>query len=100
VRAATDDYLSSADTFSAWRAECVIADRTAWTSNSALWASWEDWAEDNGAFVGKAQTFWDRLATAGFGKGKQGGVRGYQGMQVKPHLILANGAGVRVAVAA
>jgi putative DNA primase/helicase len=100
VRAATEEYLSSADTFSAWRSECTVADRVAWASNAALWASWEDWAEDNGAFVGKAQTFWDRLAATGFVKAKQSGVRGYQGLRVKPGLIVANGAGVRVEVAA
>jgi putative DNA primase/helicase len=57
VRAATDEYLSSEDTFENWRAENIEPAPHHWESSDELWRSWKNWAEHAGENAGTRKRF-------------------------------------------
>jgi putative DNA primase/helicase len=84
VREATASYLAGEDTFELWRDACTTTDPNAWESSADLWASWRQWAEHAGEFVGKQKSFSQLLDERGFRPERQPGTgaRGYFGARL------------------
>jgi putative DNA primase/helicase len=85
VRGATADYLAAEDAFERWFDDCCTVDRNAWESSAALWASWKDWAERAGEFVGKQRKFSDKLEEHDLTAARDGtraNNRGYRGVRL------------------
>jgi putative DNA primase/helicase len=84
VRAATEKYLASEDTFERWRDDCTTPDPNAWESSAELWGSWKRWAENSGEFVGTHKRFSQSLEERGFVAQRQGGTgrAGYYGARL------------------
>jgi putative DNA primase/helicase len=66
VTRATSEYLASQDVVKNWLAECCTADKQYETASSQLFASWKQWCEENGEYVGSNKTFSQRLSDQGF----------------------------------
>lgn len=84
VAAATDEYLTDADTLGLWIDECCRADDpAAWTQSSALYASYAAWKRDRNE-PPLTQTAWSPLVQQrGFRHHKKGGgLRGFVGIQL------------------
>jgi putative DNA primase/helicase len=84
VRAATEKYLASEDSFELWRADCTVSDPKAWESSEMLWSSWRVWAEKTGEVVGTQRAFSDLLIDHGFVPQRYGKkqTRGYRGAKL------------------
>jgi putative DNA primase/helicase len=85
VTAATDAYLNAQDATGAWIEECCEINPNAWERTADLFASWRDYAERNGEFVGDQRQFRDRLEGKGILHRKEPGTgrAGYQGMKLR-----------------
>jgi putative DNA primase/helicase len=81
---ATNEYLASEDSVSAWiedRCECKPSFQD---TAAKLFASWKDWAELSGEFVGSQKQLAEKLQSRGFERTKIGHkkTRGYTGIMV------------------
>jgi putative DNA primase/helicase len=81
VKNATAAYLESEDAIAAWLDEKCELDASNWQSSKVLFASWENWAELAGEFVGSRKQFAEKLETRGIeprrlGKGRERGFLG------------------------
>ena len=80
---ATDDYMQAEDTLGQWIAECCIENGEA--AAGSLFASWRDWGEASGEFVGSQKRFGQALAARGYQSRKGGkGARMTDGLRLKP----------------
>ena len=52
VRAATEEYFEAADAFRRWADDCLVFDPNASITKADAFASWKEWAEWNGEYVG------------------------------------------------
>jgi putative DNA primase/helicase len=84
VTEATNTYLASQDAFSEWIAERCERDREAWTSRTAAFESWSDWAAKVGEYAGSRQRFNDALEARGFEPRKRNTGHGFLGFRLKP----------------
>jgi phage/plasmid-associated DNA primase len=86
VSEATDAYLRAQDSFTAWIDEECDKAPNAWTRSTELFASWRQWAEQNGVPYGDTKQFRDRFEAQGFEHKPDGKTRraGYQGIKLKP----------------
>jgi putative DNA primase/helicase len=66
VRQATDAYLASEDAIAQWIDEACACDRIYTERSAAFFASWKDWAEGAGGFVGSQKRFAQALEDRGF----------------------------------
>jgi putative DNA primase/helicase len=82
VTAATAAYLESEDALSAWIEETCQRDPNAWEKRSALFASWVEWAEKSGEYVGSQKQFIGRLEAKGFGPKRMNYGRGFHGLRL------------------
>jgi putative DNA primase/helicase len=62
VTDATTEYLNSEDAIAAWIEERCELDVNAWSSASALFASWASWADKAGEALGSQRKFIQKLA--------------------------------------
>lgn len=81
VAAATNDYLESEDTLKNWLEECCRIDGNEWTPTGALFASWQQWAEASGEYVGSIRRFSPKLVAHGF-KPVRRDSRGFLGLTI------------------
>ncbi len=58
---ATKEYLESEDAMGAWIRECCEIDPNAYTTSSRLFASWSEWANKAGEYVGSMKKFSQKL---------------------------------------
>jgi len=80
LRIATDFYLQSEDALGAWMDECCDQYKALWGSSATLFASWREWAERGGEFVGSKKGFGQVLETRGLTPHRgSGGSAGYLG---------------------
>jgi phage/plasmid-associated DNA primase len=82
---ATAAYLEAEDAIAAWldeRCERAISD---WTSLSALYASWSDWAAKAGEIAGSQKGLGEKLKTRGFTDHKRNVGKGFYGLRVRLH---------------
>lgn len=90
VRAATEEYLSMQDVFGAWLEDACELAPGAFAPASALFTSWQHYAEGHGERPGSARSFGGKLRKKGFqqGRDRQAGerVRGWIGLRLKPDL--------------
>jgi putative DNA primase/helicase len=100
VRVATDDYLEQEDSVGAWLAECCDIQPNAWCPSSALWDSWERWANARGEFVGSQKRLAERLIGRGFigAKDSSGTRRGFRGLTVGIDLTPSGHVGRELAI--
>ena len=86
VTDATAAYLEAQDAFAAWIDDQCERNPNAWEGTKMLWASWKDWAEKSGEYVGDQRRFKERLEVRGiFGRrDPHGGRAGYQGLRLNP----------------
>jgi putative DNA primase/helicase len=82
VLAATAAYLDAEDAISAWIDECCGRDPSAWSAATELFASWKQWAEQAGEFVGSAKRFGQNLEARGFSPQRKRDGRGYVGLEL------------------
>lgn len=86
VKAATDEYLASEDSFALWLDEATEpANEAAFVLTKDLFANWKAWAEQSGEFVGSMKRFSENIKDRGYGKKKQGGTnrKGFAGILLR-----------------
>lgn len=66
VTAATAEYLEAEDAIAAWLEDCATRDSKAFEKNSALFASFSEWADKSGEHVGSRKRFSQSLEARGF----------------------------------
>jgi putative DNA primase/helicase len=66
VTEATAEYLQDEDAVAAWIEDCAARDPNAFEKNSALFASFSEWAEKSGEHIGSRKRFSQSLETRGF----------------------------------
>ena len=82
---ATEEYLTSENTFQSWLDECCIQSANNFEKVSLLFARWQHWAEGSGEYVGTKRRFSARLEAHGFERKKgTAGVREYVGLKLDP----------------
>lgn len=83
VISATSEYFDEQDTFAQWLGErCEVgASKFDWTKD--LFHSWSDFAREIGEDPGSQVRFSGRLKKAGMRRDKRGGVRCYNGLQLR-----------------
>ena len=88
VADATKEYLEEEDTISLWIEDCCtvgekkVNGNPDWTSTTDLFASWKEWAEAHGEFVGTSKRFHQKLETLGFTPARSSsGNRGFNGVR-------------------
>jgi putative DNA primase/helicase len=83
VTDATAAYLESEDAIAAWIEEAGEPDPNAWESSNALFASWSDWADKAGEYVGSRKRFLGLLEARGFEFHRKEHGRGFRGLRLK-----------------
>ncbi|MGE3230269.1 MAG: phage/plasmid primase, P4 family [Hyphomicrobium sp.] len=83
VTAATAAYLEAEDAIAIWIDECCERDPNAWTTSTALFASWRSWADKAGEFVGASKRFVQALETRGFHQHRRKTGRGFLGLRLR-----------------
>jgi putative DNA primase/helicase len=83
---ATTEYLDGEDAMGLWIAECCKVAPGRYDTTAALFASWKQWAEQAGEFVGSQKRFSQALQSRGFSPQRQAmtGKAGFNGIAVKP----------------
>jgi putative DNA primase/helicase len=87
VTAATAEYLNSEDAIAAWIDERCERDVNAWSSSSALFASWASWATKAGEALGSQRKFSQKLAERPKDKFHKRDTmigKGFDGIRIKP----------------
>lgn len=69
---ATQSYFEDQDTFSQWIEDCCEVGADFWETPTALFKSWERYADAGNYPAGNTKTFKDRLESAGFSHRKTG----------------------------
>lgn len=82
VRKATHAYLEAEDALTAWIDECCTRDPSAWTTSTALFASWKPWAERAGEHPGSLKRFVANLEARGFEWQRRRSGRGFEGLNI------------------
>jgi putative DNA primase/helicase len=85
VTEATAEYLQSEDAIAAWIEECCTLDPNAKSANTALFASWSQWAAKSGEFVGSLKRFSGVLEDKGYAKYRDKVARGFIGIRINPY---------------
>jgi putative DNA primase/helicase len=88
---ATTAYLENEDALAAWLDDKCELDASNWESSKVLFASWKNWAELAGEFVGSRKQFAEKLETRGIeprrlGKGRERGFLGIKLIETEPSL--------------
>jgi len=78
VVTATDDYMEAEDALGQWIAECCDRQDFLWGGSSDLFASWRQWADQAGEYVGSQKRFSQAVEARGF-KPQRGGGTGRSG---------------------
>ena len=81
VRDATAAYLDAQDGLGAWLEECCEIDPRGFETRTALFSSWNEWAEASGEHVGTRARFLDALEARGFEPARTAG-RGFRGLRI------------------
>ena len=84
VRAATDEYLTTEDSFATWIEEAVDRSDGAHETTADLYQSWKAWADRAGEFVGSQKRFSQTLRDRGFEPKRQAGTgrAGFDGVRL------------------
>jgi putative DNA primase/helicase len=83
VLEATEAYLSAEDSLAAWVDERCDRAPQAWSSLSALFASWSDWAVKAGEVAGSQKRFSQKLEARGFQLHKRNIGQGFYGLRIR-----------------
>jgi putative DNA primase/helicase len=83
VLEATEAYLSAEDSLAAWIDERCDRDPQAWSSLSALFASWSDWAVKAGEVASSQKRFSQTLEARGFQLHKRNVGQGFYGLRIR-----------------
>jgi putative DNA primase/helicase len=86
VLAATAKYLADEDAFARWIEDECTTGNGRWGSSAQLWGRWKEWSEANNEWTGPRKSFGQELEKRGFAPEKSQDVRGYRGVDLKPHL--------------
>jgi putative DNA primase/helicase len=85
VIAATNQYLEAEDTVAVWVAEKCDLVNNKRTASALLFASFREWAEKNGEFVGTQRALIDKLLQRpGIERSPDSHMRGLQGISLRP----------------
>jgi putative DNA primase/helicase len=87
VQRETLAYLESQDLLGQWLAECCTVGRGCTGQSSALFASWETWAEGQGERGGSNKAFSEAMEKRGFRKEKLG-VMLWQGVELQQRVAV------------
>jgi len=83
VTEATDEYFEDQDSHKQWLDECT-ENKPVFIELSKLFASWKQWCEGRGQFVGSSRDLSDGLMDRGYERKKgTAGVRGFVGIALK-----------------
>jgi putative DNA primase/helicase len=82
VKSATNQYLESEDAVAAWIDDAVTLNANAWARSSALFASWQIWAEKAGEYIGSQKRFSQNLEVRGFVPERRRDGRGFTGLEL------------------
>jgi putative DNA primase/helicase len=83
VTAATAQYLEAEDAIAAWIEDCATRDPGAFATNAALFASFSEWAEKSGEYVGSRKRFSQNLEGRGFAPHRDRNLgRGFTGIRL------------------
>jgi putative DNA primase/helicase len=90
VRAATDNYLAEEDAVQSWIDECCDVAPICCQRKSKLFASWKQWADAAGEYVGSQKALSMELERRGFKSGSEGGTNQaiFLGIGLKPDAPL------------
>lgn len=92
VRQATDDYFAAEDSLARWLDDSTDRRDGTWSSSSALFQSWCEWAEASGEFAGTQKRFSENLAARGFQQHRRKTGAGFDGIILKSEAV-KDGAG-------
>ena len=88
ARMAAERRRAAADDLGRWLEENAVATPTAWASAGALYADWQDWAEQAGVDPGSQKRFSQALEARGFApKRRRTGQRGFLGLALRPAAV-------------
>jgi putative DNA primase/helicase len=82
VKAATSAYLEGQDALAAWLEECCTRDYKSFETTNALFASWTQWANNAGEYVGSRRSFAERLENRGIHPHRITAARGFTGLRL------------------
>ena len=82
VTQATADYLAAEDAFAGWFDDAVTQEPSAWTKTMNLFASWKDFAERTGGYVGSMKRLAENLKNRGFAQDRRNKERGFTGIRL------------------
>jgi putative DNA primase/helicase len=89
VRAATEAYLASEDSFANWLDDCCdTSDPESRCNRTALWRSWKSWAENAGDLPGRSTDFYEVLERRGLRFSPLRGDRMFRGICLKSTVTL------------
>jgi putative DNA primase/helicase len=80
---ATAAYLADEDVYATWIEERCERVPNAWASSTALFSSWQGWAEASGEYAGGSKAFTQSLEKRGFERRKMETGQGFCGLRVK-----------------
>lgn len=81
---ATEAYLSAEDSLAAWMDDRCDCDQHAWSSLSALFASWSDWAIKAGEVPSSRKRFSQAIEARGFQAHRRKVGQGFYGLRIRP----------------
>jgi putative DNA primase/helicase len=82
VASATETYLQSEDATLAWIEDRCVRDVDSFTTTSALFSSWSDWASKNGEPVGTMKALQAKVESKGFSPWRKENGRGFAGLRI------------------
>jgi putative DNA primase/helicase len=86
VTEATTAYLEAEDAIAAWIDDECSLDANTFTTTTILFASWSQWADASGEYVGSTKRFIAALETRGFTSARKNYGRGFIGLKVGSDL--------------
>lgn len=82
VTKATDEYMDAEDAVAAWLDESATIMNDAFETRAALYASWKQWGERNGEWVGSNKQFVQVMEARQFQPHTRVGKRGFLGLEL------------------
>jgi putative DNA primase/helicase len=86
VREAVQAYINDEDKLGLWISECVDTTKpNEYSSSTDLFASWKEWADENGEYIGSMTKLVNALQDHGYRRGRstKGDSNGFYGMTVR-----------------
>ena len=91
VKHATDAYREESDPLREFLEERCVESPGAWTATGDLYAAYSRWCESSAERPMRKNQFGEELVRSGYSPEKRGGVRGWNGAELKPDFTVNTG---------